>query len=250
MDGGGRVETAKDIIVKPIPSSVANEFIKTWHYSGKVVNNSQLHFGAFAGGGLHGVLSYGCPLDKRKVLGLVVDEEGNAAPWKDMLELNRMAFDKILPKNSESRCIAVSLKIIRKNAPQRKWVLSFADGMHCGDGTIYRASGFMLTGISSASMIELPEKYWAYNGGGKYAHRMTLQAKSNVMYKVMQRDLNLNGAYKQMEWYAEKLGTKVIEGYQFRYIKILDSRYHLRVKELPYSEITKVGGGMYLGVKR
>lgn len=30
-----------------------------------------------------------------------------------------------------------------------------------------------MTGISSASMIELPEKYWKYNGGGHYAHRMT-----------------------------------------------------------------------------
>ena len=39
--------TAKEIIVKVLPSSIANDFIKKHHYSGKVVNNSQLHFGCF-----------------------------------------------------------------------------------------------------------------------------------------------------------------------------------------------------------
>ena len=59
---------AKDIIVKVIPSNIANEFIKKYHYSGKVVQNSKLHFGCFLDGELHGVMSYGSPLDKRKVL--------------------------------------------------------------------------------------------------------------------------------------------------------------------------------------
>lgn len=158
--------TAKEIIIKVLPSKIANDFVKKHHYSGKVVNNSQLHFGCFLNGVLHGVMSFGCPMDKRKVLGLVVDKVGKPALWNEMLELNRMAFDEVLPRNSESRCIAIALKLIKKKAPHIRWVLSFADGTHCGDGTIYRASGFKLTGISTASMIELPEKYWKYNGGG------------------------------------------------------------------------------------
>ena len=63
---------AKDIIVKVIPAKIANEFVKKHHYSGKVVNNSSLHFGAFLDGKLHGVMSYGSPLDKSKILGIVV----------------------------------------------------------------------------------------------------------------------------------------------------------------------------------
>ena len=62
---------AKDIELKVIPSKIANAFIKKHHYSGKVVNNSNLHFGAFLDGRLHGVLSYGSSLDKSKMLGLV-----------------------------------------------------------------------------------------------------------------------------------------------------------------------------------
>ena len=43
---------AKEIVVKVIPSSVANPFVKKHHYSGKVVANSSVHFGAFMGGGI------------------------------------------------------------------------------------------------------------------------------------------------------------------------------------------------------
>ena len=100
---------AKEIIVKVIPSKIANEFVKKHHYSGKTVSNSSLHFGCFLDNKLHGVLSYGSPLDKSKVLPLV-----QPSLWNEMLELNRMAFDDYLPKYSESRCIAISIKLIKK----------------------------------------------------------------------------------------------------------------------------------------
>ena len=67
--------------------------------------------------------------------------------------MNRMAFDEYLPKNSESRCIAIAIKLIKKNAPHIKWILSYSDGTQCGDGTIYRASGFHLTGIKKNTTI-------------------------------------------------------------------------------------------------
>ncbi len=78
---------------------------------------------------------------------------------------------------------------------------------------------------------------------------MTLQAKSNVMYKIMQKELKLNGEYKTMEWYAEKLGTKVVEGFQLRYIYILDKNYKLNVEEIPFSKIDELNAGMYKGQK-
>ena len=95
--------------MKVIPGSVANPFIRAHHYSGKVVNNSKLHFGVFLDGHLHGVMSYGPSLDKSKIIGLV---EGTG--WNEFLELNRMAFDSVLPRNSESRAISMSIKLLRK----------------------------------------------------------------------------------------------------------------------------------------
>jgi hypothetical protein len=122
----------KDIRLKVIPSRVANDFIKKNHYSGKVMQNSSLHFGAFLDDILHGVMSFGSPIDKRKVLNLVNTDNTNInSKWNEMLELNRMAFDEVLPKYSESRCISIATKLIKKNAPHIKWILSFADGTQC-----------------------------------------------------------------------------------------------------------------------
>lgn len=50
---------AKDIVLKVIPATIANPFVKAHHYSGSVVGNSKLHFGVFLDGQLHGVMSYG-----------------------------------------------------------------------------------------------------------------------------------------------------------------------------------------------
>lgn len=151
--------SAKDIIVKVIPTRVANPFVVKYHYSGKVCPNSYLHFGCFLEGELHGVMSFGPSLDKRKMLSLVeTDNKGEHAKWNEWLELNRMAFDDVLPRNSESRCLAIAFRLIKKNAPHIKWIVSFSDGTASGDGTIYRASGFSLTGIKkNTSILVFPD---------------------------------------------------------------------------------------------
>jgi len=88
------VGDAKKIIVKPISSRDANLTIKRYHYSGKVVNNSQLHLGVFMDGKCGGAMQFGPSLDKRKMLGLV-----KGTLWNEFLELNRMAFADWLPRN-------------------------------------------------------------------------------------------------------------------------------------------------------
>jgi hypothetical protein len=140
--------TAKDIIVKPIQSADAIQFVKSHHYSGKVAQNSQLHLGVFLDDRLHGVMQFGPSLDKRKIQGLV-----SGTQWHEFLELNRMAFDDVLPRNSESRALSIAWRLLKKHAPQVKWVVSFADATQCGDGTIYRAAGFVLTGIKDNNQI-------------------------------------------------------------------------------------------------
>jgi hypothetical protein len=107
----------KDIRLKVIPSKIANDFVKKHHYSGKVVPNSKLHFGCFLDNVLHGVMSFGSSLDKSKTIGLV-----EPTLWNEYLELNRLAFDEYLPKYSESRCISIAIKLIRKNAPQIQFI--------------------------------------------------------------------------------------------------------------------------------
>ena len=209
---------AKEIIVKVIPANIANEFVKKHHYSGKVVPNSKLHFGAFLDDRLHGVMSFGASLNKKGTMNLV-----KGTGWNEFIELNRMAFDDYLPKNSESRCISIALKLIKKNAPHIKWVISFADGCQCGDGTIYRASGFNLVKIKKNSSM------WENVNTGERMQDMQF-------YHTMTK--------KDDNW-------KKLDGNMLTYIYFLDAKAkdNLTVPILPFSKIDECGAGMYKGQK-
>jgi len=231
----------KAIIVKVIPRDIANAFIKKHHYSGKVINNSSLHFGCFLDGRLHGVLQYGSSLDKSKIQGLVRD-----TGWNQFLELNRMAFDDALPRNSESYCIGKTLRLIKKNAPHIKWVISFADGCSCGDGTIYRASNFILTDIKvNKNLCQLPS--------GEKVHKMALASVPTKPRKELGGASFYqitNGTYS-FKKYIEYTGAEVLKGFQLRYIYFIDKRCRekLTCPEIPFSRIDEIGAGMYKGEK-
>jgi len=240
---------AKEIIVKVIPSKIANEFVRKWHYSNKVVNNSTLHFGCFLDNNLHGVMSFGSPLDKSKVLPLVHTKENKTVLWNEMLELNRMAFDDYLPKNSESRCISIAIKMIKKNAPHIKWLLSFSDGTQCGDGTIYRASGFDLTQIKNSQndLWELPKELSVLSKGKPTVHRITIQCGTSLISKWV---MNKYGRYTiPLEQLQKENGGKLQSGNQLRYIYLIDKSCKITVPIIPFSEIDKKGAGMYKGEK-
>ena len=207
----------KEIELKVIPAKIANDFIKKHHYSGKVVNNSFLHFGAFLDKRLHGVMSFGHSLDKAKTQKLVIN-----TGWNEFCELNRMAFDDYLPRNSESYCIGKALRLLKKNAPHLKWVISFADGCSCGDGTIYRASNFVLTQIKKNSTM------WINDKGDKV---------QNISFTT-------NPALNKKDF-------KRLDGYMLRYIYFIDKKCikDLNCEIIPFSKIKEMGAGMYKGVK-
>ena len=217
---------AKEIIVKVIPSKIANEFVKKHHYSGKVVPNSRLHFGCFLDDKLHGVMSYGSPMVKAKVIHYVENTK-----WNEVIELNRMAFDDYLPKYSESRCISIAIKLLKKNAPHIKWILSFSDGNLCGDGTIYRASGFQLIGVNkNTSTYQMPN--------GEVVCSLTSSAH---------RTKESNGK-SGTSWIKDN-GGKKLDGFQLRYIYLIDKTCKITVPIIPFSKIDEMGAGMYKGEK-
>lgn len=232
---------AKEIDLKVIPAKIANPFMKKHHYSGKVVNNSCLHFGAFLDGKLHGVLSYGPSLDKSKIIGLV-----DGTGWNEFLELNRMAFDDYLPRNSESRCISQSIRLIKKNAPQIKWIISFADGCSCGDGTIYRASNFVLTAIKeNKNICRLPN--------GEKIHKMTLESNpTHPRAELGGRSYyDVTGGKNDFKTYVKYAHGEILNGYQLRYLYFIDKNCieKLTVPIIPFSKIDEIGAGMYKGEK-
>ena len=228
---------AKDIRVAPITRQDADRVVKRVHYSGKVVPNSQLHMGVFLGDRLEGAMQFGPSMDKRKSMGLV-----RGTGWNGFLELNRMAFGERLPRNSESRALGVAMRMIRKAYPHIEWVQSFADGTQCGDGTTYRASGFVLTGIAkNKTLIEFPD--------GTRIANLVLTALWDV---ESVRDLcgRLGVPHKPRsltEWKA--LGGRELPGFQLRYVYFLNpaARERLTVPVLPFDRIQQMGAGMYRG---
>lgn len=228
----------KDIIVKVIPAKIANEFVKKHHYSEKVVPNSSLHFGCFLDGKLHGVMSYGSSMDKRKTLSYCTN-----TLWNEFLELNSMAFDDYLPRNSESRCIAISIRLIKKNAPHIKWIISFADGTMCGDGTIYRASGFQLVKIGANSTIyEFPDgeriASLTLTNGGDLQSRRKIAEKYGAEFT----------SKASMKPFID-IGAKKASGFMLGYIYLIDKKCKITVPILPFSKIDEMGAGMYKGEK-
>ena len=209
--------SAKDIIVMPISSQDAARIVKSCHYSGKVVQNSQLHFGIFLNGKCGGAMQFGPSMRKDLIQGLVRDTR-----WNGFIELNRMAFADWLPRNSESRAISVAMRLIRKSYPHIEWVVSFADGTQCGDGTIYRASGFALTQIAENKQMRINPKT------GKPQQSMAAFHEGNA---------------------REFKNWKPLPGFQLRYIYFLnpEAKSRLTVPILPFTEIERRGAGMYRG---
>jgi len=211
--------SAKDIVLKPIGAKLANDFVKKHHYSGKVVPNSQVHLGVYYFGKLEGVMQFGPSLAKKQLIGLVRDTS-----WNGFIELNRMAFTEMLPKYSESRAIAIAIRMLKKFAPTVEWVISFADGTQCGDGTIYRASGFVLTDIKVNTQLRIDPVT------NEPKHAIT------AYHHGLRNDFH--------NW--DKLF-----GYQLRYIYFINpaAKDRLNVPVMPFSDIDKMNARMYRGIR-
>ena len=220
--------SAKDLVVKPISAKDASELVRRIHYSGKVTQNSQLHLGVFLDGRLEGAMQFGPSMDKRKMLGLVP-----GTGWNGFLELNRMAFSDRLPRNSESRALGVAFRMIRKHYPHIEWVVSFSDATQCGDGTIYRASGFVLTSIKkNVQMLKMPD--------GSVMARKTLDNPNHT---------GAGGKFGSA--IAKENGAVALPGYQLRYVYFINpaARERLASPVLPFSKIEEMGASMYRGEK-
>lgn len=224
---------AKRLIIKPIAAADARNIIKALHYSGKCVNNSgkcvnnsRVHLGVFLDGRCGGAMSFGPSMDIRRVSALV-----RGTDWNGFIELNRLAFADWLPRNGESRALGYAMRWLRATYPWLQWVISFADATQCGDGTIYRASGFALTGIKkNQQMLRLTD--------GRVIAKKTLDNPNH-----MGADGRFGSAH------AREGGAIALPGFQLRYVYFLDpsARDRLTVPVLPYSDIARLGAGMYRG---
>jgi hypothetical protein len=124
----------------------------------------------------------------------------------------------VLPKNSESRAISVCLRILKKTYPHLRCIISFADACQCGDGTIYRASGFKLHSFKkNNSLLDAGNGEVAFNHGTK---KRKVVAKKSLDHKLTPNGQNLSTVLK----------LKPIEGFQMKYIYFFDKSLEARFK--------------------
>lgn len=225
---------AKEILVKVIPAKIANEFVKKHHYSGKVAATGEISFGAFLDNRLIGVAQFGRPINKYLHLHIVENTK-----WNDFLELNRLVLIDDTPKYSESRFIKICILLIKKNAPHIKWIMSFADATQCGDGTIYRASGFVLTNINESKQLYLLPN-------GETLHLMGLQGGQ---HGSLRKKMLENGYGNAKKYMVDVLKGVPLVGQQLKYIYLIDKTCKITVPILPFSMIDEMGAGMYKGKK-
>lgn len=203
--GGG------DFYVEKIERAKANDIIRRNHYSGKIYNLSTEHHGVFIDRQLLGVLQWGAGMNPSSGGGIV--EGAKNGEW---LELNRMWLDDRAPRNSESKAISYSVKLLRHNRPEVKWLQSFADE-RCGAlGVVYQASSFLYCGFHESIFWEL-DGIWYHN-----------------IAMTVRNDVERRGSALYLQENADRANRHVLR--QFRYIRPLCkwARRNLLLPVLPY----------------
>lgn len=153
--------------VRTIDRHLANDLISTHHYSRRFYRASTLHLGVVLDGALVGVLQYGFAMNPASAGSVVT-----GTLMSEYLELNRMWLSDLAPRNSESRALAYSIRLIRRVRPAVKWIQSFADE-RCGlFGTVYQAAGFTFHGEHLGRFWELDGEWYhdSLMTNGRTAH--------------------------------------------------------------------------------
>ena len=196
------------ITVDTIDRTTADRIIKENHYSKTVCFSTSVSLGIFWKGMLCGVAQFGYGINPKGSSKWV-----DGSTYHDYLEFNRMWLSDIAPHNSESKAIGLIFKWFRKNRPDIKWLLSFADGANGKVGTIYQATNWIYTGYNRQGGV------WVTSDGTRITQKTMIDK-----HKSTKRDL-LESIY----------GTPLyrVRGGQFRYIYFLDKKWRKRLTVEP-----------------
>ena len=145
--GGGAIPTPalQSLTVRPISHRAAKELLVRSHYLHTMPGGTKLAFGIFSGDRLMGAVTLGVgPFNAHRLV--------SGATHGDCICLTRLWLDDGLPKNSESRVLAVILRSLARDTSV-KFVVTYADPSAGHLGTIYQAGGWLYTGVSEPSVL-------------------------------------------------------------------------------------------------
>ena len=163
---------AKEWEVRPVPLTDAQAFIRTHHYARGGSNTAVFTHGLFrrAEDVLLGVVWW-LPPTRRAC------ESVNAAEWRRVISLTRMAVSPSAPKNACSFLLARSLGEIRKDG-RFVSLVTYADESQGHTGGVYRASGWTYVGRTG------PYPRWLDAEGKQVARQSTTSRTSAEMQSL------------------------------------------------------------------
>lgn len=203
----------KEIKMERIDNDAARLFMSRHHYT-HTCPKPVLAYGVYHNGKMQCCVVYGRPVGKN--LSSSIWEGGND---NECLELVRLFSYDECPKNIESWSISNSIKMIRRDMPQIKVLVSYADTGAGHIGYIYQASSWQYIGIGSSEHKIFID--------GERQHRRTLYSRYGTSSLIELKDM---------------LGDRlVVEEDRFtknKYIKIINDKKNveklLKVDFLPY----------------
>lgn len=224
------------VTLREIAKPVAEDFIIKHHYTHKF-SSTRYALGvfyleesehAFFDGDnekLIGCMTYGHPVSNRTV-GSITDDLG----LDEVLELTRLVILDGYGKNIESHVISQSFRWLKKNAPEVKVLVSYADPEQDHTGGIYRATNWFYQGCGYSKLM--PDFSIRLNENDLWIHSRTVGSKFGN-----KRVENLAKAIGQTFWRKEETA-------KHRYIYFLvppkekkRMMKNLKIPIFPYSEI-------------
>ena len=138
----------------------AKHAVMRWHYSRAMPAAKLVRIGVWEDGNFRGVILYGSGANRH--LARPFDVDGTEA-----CELVRVA---LAPgrRYPTSKCLAYSLKMVKRQSPGLKVIVSYADQKEGHVGTIYQATHWIYLGASTQPYIKLQ---------GRITHPRSLHAR-------------------------------------------------------------------------
>ena len=162
-----------------IPFNLAKNIIIKHHYS-HAFPSAEICLGFYVDKKLNAVVIYGKSATSKMA---------DSLPGK-YLELVRLFSFDWAGKNMESYCISQSIKFIKKNYPDVKVLVSFADPEQGHSGTIYQATNWLYCGKSQ------PDEWYLVDG--EKIHPRSMVAKYGTRGEKKLNDMGINFERKKL----------------------------------------------------
>ena len=209
VEDGAERAPVRDYLCSKVSTKDVEEFCRRYHYTG-TGGNMSWRYGLWEGATLLGVVAYNLPT--RETTESVFGPEHFDKVW----HVGRLAMAEDAPRNSESRLISLSLKMIQAEHSDTWGILTYAATDVGHVGYVYQATNALYTGTGGDS-------HYFVDGAGK--RRSTYLTGKGVS----------KGRAADLGWTHHEGGPK------HRYLYILGSKTQrrqrralLRLPTLPY----------------